>query len=45
MQEQINKIDNRLDKHSKRISNVERLMWVCVGLGLNNLNLLELITK
>jgi hypothetical protein len=43
MQNQIDKLDSRLNRHSKRLTTIERVLWVCVGLGINNINFVSLI--
>ena len=50
MQKQIDKMHKRLDHHDKRLTLLERILWVFTGLVVgvtvkNPIILLELITK
>lgn len=36
MQKQLDNINKRLDRHGKRLTTLERIMWVCVGVSLDS---------
>jgi hypothetical protein len=43
MQKELDRLDEVIISHDKRLTTIERVMWVCLGLGINNLPILELI--
>lgn len=43
MQEQINTINGTLGKHDNRLTFLERVIWVMLGVGIDNLDSLPFI--
>ncbi len=43
MQKQVDKVNETLDKHDNRITWLERIMWIMIGVSIDNLDSLPFL--